>query len=72
MRWAFEELVTIENSTGDPEESSSRPAWFQENPADFSSCRAASTERWGCGSALLTHNLFPGPTFPHNGAPRVP
>jgi len=45
VRWLFEALVTMENSTGEPAPSINVPSGFQEKPADCNIFRAWSTER---------------------------
>src|SRR5260370_35183569 len=64
MRCVFDELVTMENSTALPDESSNWPALFQENPADFSSGREASNEGYGGGIAWSTQGLLLEPPVP--------
>src|SRR5207249_9860805 len=63
MRCVLDELVMMENSTALPDGSSRWLALFQENRADFSSCRDASNERCGLGIVWLTQSLLSGPTL---------
>src|SRR5438105_13131431 len=72
MRCVLDELVMMENSTALPDGSSSWLALFQENPADFSSCRDASDERCGCAIARLTQSLLPGRTLHQSAVTLAP
>src|SRR6266404_3404409 len=70
VRWLFEALVTMENSTGEPAPSINVPSGFQEKPADCNIFRAWSTERAGCGIAVSIQNLLAGVTGVQSGVAR--